>query len=348
MSKVLIVIPVYNGVAEFLGDCLSSLINIDLPREKYDILAIDDCSADNSAAYIQKNFPTVFLIKNDFNRGFTGTNNIGLRYALEHGYDYVYLLNQDTMVDANFLAVALAQAKSDERIGAVQSKLLLFHAKDKINSLGNVIHFLGFAYAGGYLSPDRMLAAGEITYPSGAAVLFKTKALRDVGLLNEEFYMYHEDVDLGWRLWLGGWKIMLAPQSIVYHKYEFSRSIQKYFFMERNRYLVLMQNYKIATLILILPALAAMALAMLVYSFIAGWWRQELQVCRYFLKWQSWAKLMETRAQVQRKRRVKDRVIANRFAGTVDFQDLQNPLLKYLVNPAFNVYWQIVKHLIWW
>lgn len=347
-KKVLIIIPVHNGVAEFLGDCLFSLRNINYPKEDLAILAIDDVSLDNSAEFISNNFPEVKVIKNEKNLGFAGSNNVGLQYGIDQGFDYVFMLNQDTAVVPDFLAEAVKLAETDQQIGIVQSKLLLYRQKDKINSLGNEIHFLGFAFAGGYLEPDREMPAREITYASGAAMLLKIAALKEVGLLNEEFFMYHEDTDLGWRFWLAGYKVMLAPKSIVYHKYEFSRSIKKYYFMERNRYLVLLQNYKIATLLLILPAALVMDLAMFFYSFLAGWWREEFLVYGYFFKWENWNKILKTRDQVQAKRKVKDKEIIKRFTGKIEFQEIKSPLLRYLVNPVLKLYWQLVKLVVWW
>ncbi|MFA6322220.1 MAG: glycosyltransferase family 2 protein [Candidatus Buchananbacteria bacterium] len=347
-KKVLIIVPVFNGVAEFLGDCFSSLLKINYPQDDYKILAIDDVSSDNSVEYIRKNFPEVEIIVNKKNLGFTGTNNVGLQLAIDRCYDYAFMLNQDTTVESDFLTQVVNLAETDGQIGAVQSKLLLHWDKTKINSIGNQIHFLGFAYAGGHLTPDRELTVREITYPSGAAVLLRVNALRDVGLLNQDFYMYHEDVDLGWRLWLGNWKVMLAPESVVYHKYEFSRSIQKYYFMERNRYLILCQNYKIATILLISPAALIMDLAMLIYSMINGWFFEELRVYNYFFQPKVFKQVMLTRFSVQKKRRVKDKEIVKRFIGRIDFQEISNPLLRYIGNPIFNLYWQIVKRIIWW
>ncbi|MFA6410203.1 MAG: glycosyltransferase family 2 protein [Candidatus Buchananbacteria bacterium] len=346
-KKVLIIIPSYNGTG-FLPDCLSSLSKITYPKDQYEILVVDDVSTDNSVEYIKNNWAEIKLIVNEKNLGFAKVNNIGLQYAIDNNFDYAYLLNQDTVVEPDFLDQAIAISEVDEKIGAVQSKLLLYHDQGKINSIGNEIHYLGFAFAGGYLSPNAELETREITYPSGACVLLKVKALKTVGLFNPDFFMYHEDTDLGWRLWLSDFKVLLAPKSVVYHKYEFSRSIKKYYYMERNRYLVLLQNYKIATLFLIFPAACIMDVAMFFYSFITGWWRQELLVYRYFFLPKTWAKILKTRRLVQKKRKVSDKEIIKRFVGKIDFQDIQNPLLKYIANPIFNLYWQIIKKIIWW
>jgi len=347
-KKILFVIPVYNGIAEFLDDCFSSLEKNDYPADQYDVLAIDDCSADDSANYIRQRWANVIVIRNEKNLGFAKSNNVGLQYAIDQGYEYVYLLNQDTYIEPDFLSQAIKVMLSDVKIGAVQSKLMLFGDRGKINSWGNEIHFLGFAYAGGYKVPNQELPEREIAYPSGACALIKVSALKYIGLFNEEFFMYHEDVDLGWRLWLAGYRCVLAPKSVVYHKYEFSRSIKKLYFMERNRYLVVLQNYKVFTILLIAPAMIFMDLLMFVYSFYAGWWRQELDVYKYFFQPRSLSVMLKTRRLVQSKRRVGDREIIKRFTGKIVFQDINNPILLYLVNPFFDFYCRLVKTLVRW
>ena len=346
-NKVLLVILIYNG-ADYIRDCFSSLKNISYPKESLKILAIDNASTDNSVELIRNNWPDVEVIESKDNIGFAAGNNIGMQYAIDNNFDYVYLLNQDTVVQPDFLQKAVGLAETEKKIGVVQSKLLLHSDKSKINSIGNEIHYLGFAYAGGHQSPDKPMEPREITYSSGGASLFSVKALKEVGLFNKEFFMYHEDTDLGWRLWLSGYKVMIAPNSVVYHKYEFSRSIKKFYFMERNRRLVMFQNYRLATLLLILPACIMMSISMFFYSFIAGWWKENLRVYWYFLKLKNWKQLFATRKEIQAKRKVTEREVVKRFVGKIEFQDIQNPLLRYIVNPVFSLYWQIVKKIIFW
>ena len=347
MSKVLIVILCYNG-ADYLRDCLSSLDKINYPNDSFEILVVDNASTDNSVEYLKSNWLKVKVIINQQNLGFAAGNNVGFRYAIQQGFDYVYLLNQDTAVDPNFLAEVVKVGERDRQIGAVQSKLLLAQDKTKINSIGNEIHYLGFGFAGGHKTPDENIIDKEITYPSGGASLWSTDALKTVGLFNEEFFMYHEDLDLGWRLGLAGYKVRLAAKSIVYHKYEFSKSIKKFYLMERNRYLVILQNYKWQTLILIGPACALMDVVMFFYSFFAGWWQENLAVCWYFCHLKNWQKIIKTRRLIQSKRKITDRAAIKHFVGKIEFQDLKNPLLEYFANPFFNLYWRVVKHFIWW
>ena len=118
--------------------------------------------------------------------------------------------------------------------------------------------------------------------------------------------------------------------------------------MERNRYLIILQNYKLSTLLLIAPAFVVMSTAMFFYSFVSGWWWELLKVYGYFLNPVSWLKIFKTRAKVQKLRQVSDKEIVKRFVGKIEFQDVQNPLLKYIANPIFNLYWQVVRKVIFW
>ncbi|KKQ54036.1 MAG: hypothetical protein US74_C0053G0005 [Parcubacteria group bacterium GW2011_GWA2_38_13] len=286
------------------------------------------------------------------NSGFVGGNNIGLQYAVDNDFDYAYLLNQDTVVDSNFLSEVVQIIEGDEKIGAVQSLLLLNDKKDTINSMGNHIHYLGFAYAGGngekVQSSKFKVQSYEITYPSGAAVLLRCTTLMKIGLLHPELFMYHEDVELGWRMWLFGYKIMLAPKSIVYHKYEFSRSMKKYYYMERNRFIVFLEKYKLATIVLIFPALVLMEILMFAYSFISGFWKEKLHAYGYFFHISAWKKIFSKRLQNQTGRVISDREIIHKFVGVIQFQEAVNPFVKYIFNPLFHLYFIAIKFFIFW
>jgi len=347
MERILILIVTYNG-AKYIDDCLASIERAGAPTgAETEILVVDNASTDETAALVRRR-GGVRLIENAENLGFAGGNNVGLRWAAEHNFDYVYLLNQDTEVAPAFLEEALRLARTDEKVAAVQSKLLLFDDKARINSIGNVIHYLGFGYAGGYGEPDREMEPCEITYPSGASVLLRLEAIREVGFFNEELFLYHEDLDLGWRLRLAGRRILLAPRSVVYHKYRFSKNKDQFFYMERNRYLVILQNYRAATLLLIAPSLAAFQLGMFAYAAVSGNLGAQLRVCAHFARPAAWRRLFKRRRQVQAARRLPDREIVRRFVGRVEFEGLPNPILKYVANPIFAAYWSVAKRLIRW
>src|SRR3989344_2086653 len=181
VPRVLIIIITYNA-AGYLSDCFLSIAHARYPREFFKILVVDNGSTDGSIEFIRNNLSGIDVIINESNLGFAGGNNVGMRYAIEHDFEYVYLLNQDTVVDPGFINEAVTVAQADVRIGAVQSKVLLYDKPELINSRGNMIHYLGFAFAGGYRETDRPLAVSEIAYASGAACLLRVVALTEIGL----------------------------------------------------------------------------------------------------------------------------------------------------------------------
>ena len=331
-----------------MPDCFSSLRHIKKEDNEVQLILVDNNSEDDTVEYVKKNFPDVKIIRNKKNLGFASGNNVGINWALKNNFDYIVLLNDDTEVDKHWLAEMLKVIKGSEKIAAVQSKILLHGDKKKINSWGNHIHFLGLAFSGGYLEPDQKLLTKEITYASGSSVMFKASVLREIGMLEKDFFMYHEDVEIGMRIRLAGYKTYLAPKSIMYHKYSFSKSMRKYFDMERNRFITILSYYKWPTLFFIMLPLVIMELGMFFYSFFTGWYKEKLKVYGYFLDDQAWKKIRKRRLELKKLRRVGDRRLTHDFVGKIEFQDISNPVLDKLVNPVYNFYWQIIKKIIVW
>lgn len=366
MPKVAIIYLLYNG-REYLADCFRSLEGVDYPREDAEVIVVDNASNDGGVAFLRseirprsgKELPKITILENKENLGFAEGNNVGMRLALERGFDYVYLLNQDTEVSPEFLREAVAEAERVKEAGSVQSFIMLGTERVRLNSLGNSIHYLGFGYASGY---QMLLSEGEaeiekrrgkdglvkLAYSSGAGVLYRCSALREAGLFDSELFLYHEDLDLGWRLRMAGYENILASRSVIYHKYEFSRSIKKYYWMERNRFIVMLKLYKLPTLILLLPALILMELGLLAFSARSGWWKEKWHGYSYFYKKQNLKKLWEARREAQKKRKKPDCEIAALFTSVIDFQEFTNPILKYVANPLFTLYWFIVRPFIFW
>lgn len=350
-KKVCIIVLTYNSKNN-LHDCFFSLSKISYPQELWTVLVMDNRSTDGTVEQIKQDYPWVKVIVNDQNYGFAKGNNLGMQWALENDFDYIYLLNDDTEVDPDFLTKAVEQAEANEQVGSVGSRLMLWNDKELINSIGNAIHYLGFGYCNGYkekFDPQKHYKK-QITYASGAGVLLKKQVLEKVGLLDENFFMYHEDLDLAWRISLAGYKNILAKDSIVYHKYSFSKSIQKYYYMERNRFLVLLYNLKFASLVLIFPAWLIMEIGLFAFSFKSGWWKEKLRVYKYFFKPGVWGKIIDKRDKVRQFRKVKDKEIIKHFVGKISYQEqeMQNFILEKIANPVFNAYFWVVKKIIFW
>lgn len=355
-DKIGVIIVLYNS-RPYLDDLFFSLGKVAYPN--WEIVCVDNASTDGGAEYLKEKFGAQFsnltIMKIDKNSGFAIGNNIGLKYLADNNFDYAYLLNQDTAVAPDFLEQTLA--KADNGVGSVQSLILLHDKNEVANTLGNAIHYLGFGYCFGYgwtaEKWEKYLAdwrAGDaelnIAYGSGAGLLLDVRALKNVGFFDDIYFMYHEDLDLGWRLRLAGYKNVLSPESVIYHKYEFGKSIKKYYWMERNRFITIFKNYSVWSLVLIIPPLLFMEAGMFFFSFFSGWWREKLRVYEYFLYPRHWRRIFSERRRIQKLRKVSDREIAKYFTGKILFQDMNNWFLRKIANPLFNLYWKVIEKVI--
>ena len=273
---------------------------------------------------------------------------------MEDDCEYLVSVNLDTVAEPDWLAELAAALENNSTAGMAQSKILLYPKDEaektvpRINSLGNIIHFFSFGYTDGYGQADRAISGyPEITgYASGCSFIIRREALEKVGGYNEEFYMYHDDLELGLKVRLAGYKIILAPQSVIYHKYEFQRSRQMIYYMERNRYLTMLTFYPIYFWFLIILPCLIMDFGLLFFSMMSGWFREEMKIYGYFCWPFTYKRIFFERRRVKRLKTVPFSRIARDFVGRIEFQEVANPILKYLVNPLFNGYWRVVKRLL--
>ncbi len=346
--KVAIVLVNYKDYAErFLAPCLSSIRALE-PGLQPELVIVDNASTEETASFLRAQAPEAKLILNTNNDGFAKGNNDALRYLLTAGYDYILLLNMDASLAPDALIELVSMAEKYPQAGAIQARLMLDPDRELVNSLGNATHFLGFGYCQGYRQSfvDDGKEVKKIAYPSGACVLLRAETLRVVGLFDEEFWMYNEDQDLGWRFWLAGWECLIANRAVAYHKYEFSRSVSKYYWMERNRLLAAWKNYSALSLLLFFPALITMEIGMSFFSLRSGWFKEKRRAWSYFFQPRHWLYLLEARRSAKRSRRLPDYKILPLFSGRIWYQEIDHPLLKYVANPLFNAYFQVMRRLI--
>jgi GT2 family glycosyltransferase len=334
---------------KYLNDCMKGIRAQDWDGQT-SVFIVDNETTSESFAFISRMAPEAEVIRNKENRGFAGGNNDAMRVAIERGFDYIALFNMDTVIDAGCLREMVSAVENDERTAAVQARLMLWPDEQKINSMGNVTHFLGFGYSSGYgedISGFRTVSAEAICYPSGAAVLYRAEALRKVGLFDEEFWMNNEDQDLGWRIWLSGFRCVMAPDAIAHHKYEFSRYADKFYWVDRNRILAALKNYRWPTLMLLIPAFLLMEAGLLLFSLRKGWFVKKIMVYKYLLTPGKWFYIWNARQRTQRLRRVKDRDIIGMFSGRVLHSEIKGPGL-VLANTFFSIYWGAARKFIFW
>ncbi|MFH0955787.1 MAG: glycosyltransferase family 2 protein [Candidatus Falkowbacteria bacterium] len=350
LKKIAIIIsPNYKDYArKYLAEFVDSFRKQDYAGEMK-IFITDNESTEESYNYLKQAISEAEIIRNKNNDGFAKGNNDAMKLALQKGFDYIILFNMDTVLEAGCVRKVVKEAEDKKEVGAAQARIMLYSDKNKINSLGNVTHFLGFGYASGHGEEYMRLLRDDnnICYPSGAAVLFKREALEKIGLFDEEFWMYNEDQDLGWRLWLAGFRCVLAREAIVYHKYEFSRSLKKYYFMDRNRIIAMLKNYHWATLTLIAPAFLIMEIGLIFFALKGGWLKEKINVYKYFLSSKNRRYIRQARKQTQKLRQVKDKDIIKLFSGKIWYQEIGDAKLK-VANVIFDAYWKLIKILIIW
>ncbi len=366
--SIAVIIVTYNG-SRWIRRCLASVFSSDYPpsyppltkggiRGGVDVIVVDNASDDATTDIVKQEFPEADLIRLSKNMGFAGGNNIGITEALRRGYECVFLLNQDTEIEPGAIGELVRVAEA-ENAGIVQGMLLLGTERNLTNNIGNALHYLGFGFVKHYRESAQRWTGKEpleIGYASGAAMLIKREVLEELspparggdtggeGVFDESFFSYHEDLDLCWRAKLAGCKVVLAPQAIVYHYYEFNRNKKMFYWTERNRWAALLKNYSVTTLILLAPMLAAVEVMMLAYSALGGWLGYKLKsyawiVCHVPL-------IFVQRRRVQSMRRVPDRIVFAAMDAELVFSEIRNPLLVHVISPLAVLYYHVVRLLV--
>lgn len=349
--------------------CLRSLENIAYPKDRIELICVESKGKlppvkpwfdERWLSRSERTLPRITYVFRDEWIGFAGNNNLGLEEAKRLSCEYVYLLNEDTDTDPNFLHAAVDRAEKDPNIGIVQSLIRLGEARDEINSCGNAWQILGLGFSQGYhwkteeyehwLRAERAKNPNlEIAYASGAGMLARIKALTACGgLFDEAFFMYHEDTDASLRMRLQGWKVVLEPSSVIYHYYEFAKAKINYHWMERNRYALVFMYYHWWTIVLLAPLFVVFDLATWGFAFIRGWADMKWKTLKDMCSPGFWRWVLRRRREMQMRRTVSDRELLRPSVAEILFQEasVKNPLLDWVGNPLMRVYWALVRRLL--
>ncbi|MGF1506472.1 MAG: glycosyltransferase family 2 protein [Anaerolineae bacterium] len=205
--------PNWNGL-HFLQTCFDSLLA--QTHSPVEIIVVDNASEDGSQAFIREHYPTIRLLALDENRGFTGACNAGIQAAQG---DIVVLLNNDTQVEPDWAEQIAAAFARHPDAGMVASKMLLFDRRDTLHTAGDFMRVNGLPGNRGVWQPDGPPFDREayVFSACGGSAAYRRAMLDEVGLLDDDFFFSAEDVDLGWRAQLAGWRCVYVPQAVVYH-----------------------------------------------------------------------------------------------------------------------------------
>ncbi|MBK5244418.1 MAG: glycosyltransferase family 2 protein [Eubacteriaceae bacterium] len=209
-----IIIPNFNG-EKYIGNCLDSLMEQTFDHlGKSEIIVVDDCSKDNSVNII-KNFQDVRLIENSENSGFARSVNQGIRAS---SGDYCLLLNNDVVVDGDFVKNLYEHIAGNPRVFSVSSKMIRYYERDKLDDAGDFYNILGWAFKrGDGAKLNRYDKPTAIFSTCAGAGIYRRSILDEIGLFDEAFFAYMEDVDLSYRGLIFGYENHYEPKAFCYH-----------------------------------------------------------------------------------------------------------------------------------
>ncbi|MGD0854892.1 MAG: glycosyltransferase family 2 protein [Dehalococcoidia bacterium] len=216
LPPISIIIVNWNG-KKFLPICLSSLAALDYPRDKVEVILVDNASTDGSQAYISNSYPAIKIILLDKNYGFCKPNNEGAKAAAG---EYLVFLNNDTEVTHGWLHELVRPTLEDAEVISVASKMLYYDRRDTINTAGGKIAIIGGGFYRGYGVKDGPAynEPGYTGFGCAAGVLVKKDFFLSIGGFDEDHFAACEEHDLGWKAWLYGYKVAYAPDAVMYHR----------------------------------------------------------------------------------------------------------------------------------
>lgn len=340
-DKVIVLILGYKSIND-LDECISSLLK--QTYKNYEIWFADNDSGDNSVKYLNKNFPKVKTFQFKNNHGYAGGNNKLIKKAFEKKADFCLVQNADTKSDPNLIYDLISSYKEKsqnyKKVGLIQPLIMLADKPKKVNSMGNIIHYLGFGYCGGYMSEKIPKVDKEISSVSGTSMLISKNYYKTVGSFDEDFFMYNEDQDYSWRGLMMGYKHFLSVKSKVWHKYSFSKNKLKWYHSEKNRLTMMLKNYEKKTLLKLLPVLIFNEIAIMLFSLINGWIVLKFKSYSYIYK--NIKEIKKKRKIIQNTRTVGDLFILKKFDSKLNFIEVNNLFFSYIINLIYSFYLKII------
>ena len=204
--------------------CADTLAAIDSMQKNtysnHQILVLDNASTDGSVEAIHQSYPSVPIVNLEKNLGYAGNNNVGIEIALNQKADWIFLLNEDTVVAEDCLELLIKTAQMDDRVGVLGPMVYHFDEKNVIQSAGGRIDELWQSWHLGQNETDK----GQFSEPhavdwiSGCAILIRREVFEQVGALDQRFFYYWEETELCVRAQRNGWKILQVPQAKIWHK----------------------------------------------------------------------------------------------------------------------------------
>lgn len=345
MSKndlVSIIILNYNG-REYIFDCIESVFKT--VGCNFEVILIDNASSDFSSDECKDKFPELTLIKNKKNLAMAG-RNVGIDNA---NGDYIVFLDADTVVEPNWLEIMIESYKKHGD-GLYQGKLLQKQNHKILESCGDFTNIFGFGFARGRGKPD----VGEynefqtISFPVGGFTFSSTKIIKKIGYVDESdlFFLMLDDLDYGWRAWSMDIPSYYEPKSVIYHLGSpvLKWTPQKFFFLERNRWICLLSLYTTKTLVKIIPHLLLIEAGMFFYLISKGLGLTKIKAFFSILK--MYSRIKKRKKNILKLKTVSDKKIIEHFVDNVEVPQTMTNYPSDFLNTSLETLSKLARKII--
>jgi GT2 family glycosyltransferase len=341
-----VIVLTYNA-REFIERCLAALFGQTYPN--FEVIVVDNASSDGTADFVSERFPNARLVRSRDNAGYGAGNNRGVADAVG---EVLVFLNPDAIPEQTWLT-QLVEAMQRHGRQFATSKITLLSNQQRLNSGGNLIHYLGLSFCRGLKSPRSSYNRVElISGASGAACAMSRKLFDLIGGFDASFFLYHDDVDLSLRALLAGERCLYVPEAVVAHDYDLSVPPMKWGWIEAHRYAILLKVFRLRTLLVLLPALIAIDLVTFAYLASRGPAFVGAKVRSYGWLVHHAATILANRRRVQAVRGLSDRQILSVLTDQLPYEQLASPglalLAHALIDPWFRLYRQLILSIVRW
>lgn len=300
-----VIVVNYNG-GRHVVECLQALQRF--TPGFVEIIVVDNASTDGSVDDLANQFPRVKLLRSPANVGYARGINLSLS---EVRGEYVVVLNMDVLVTQNWLPPLLDYLEANPHVAAVTPCILLHETPDRINALGQNINVSGLGFNRRLSWPIEAIdnTPIQVSGLQGGAFAIRTTLFRELGGMNEMYFLYHEDVELSLRIALAGYQIHSVPAAVVLHKYVLHMTPEKLHWLERHRWVTLLSTYHPSTYLLLAPFLLITELMILTYCLMRGlpYLRAKMRAIQWVFR--NSYDIAAVRRRTQNLRRVRDRHI---------------------------------------
>lgn len=304
-----VIVVNYNGI-HLIGDCLEALRKQTF--RDFETIVVDNGSRDGSVSFIQEHYPEVTVIALPANYGFARANNVGINHAMG---SLIFLLNNDAAPEPSCLERLVRVMDAHPSAGSCATRMVLSHQRETLDSSGDGFSICGAAFKRGHLEPVKKYEADEWVFGAcGGAALYRREMLKEVGLLDEAYYLVHEDSDLNFRAQMMNYPCRYASAAVVHHRCNATLSAHSagyVYFTQRNVERLFFKNVPTQLIWRMLPRHIFYNILGFLYFLTRGKGLVFIQAKWDFLL--SLGELMESRKKLERMRRVDNEALYSKF-----------------------------------